>query len=339
MYNAIYNALIFFIVKGDSIMITALVIMIILIVILAFIYAIGVTVLPFIGIIWIIMALIRCNKCNKLVPSKMLCPNCNSTNVKIRSIQTGTSTNTRHSGVGAILGLGFGTVSAKGNTIFNYQREGVCQDCGFNYAYITQEDIDKAKSSAKNKLILSLIFTIIAIFIMRAAYSSVDLPTSIDNSSTSSVVESKSIWANKLTPIDDFDYYIDGDCIYLKEYNGSSKKVAIAPFYEINGKKYYVTEFADAVFVFKTVTSIIIPDGVTYMPANTFNCCAATHIYLPSTLDPDRIEWYFWNYFHGVKEINFGGTEEQWAALVKDTPRSDIDVSIINYNVKIDDLY
>ena len=147
--------------------------------------------------------------------------------------------------------------------------------------------------------------------------------------------ENESIWAENYTSIDDFDYYIDGDSLYLKDYNGKEKKVSIASSYEIEGVEYNVVALKEGTFALHSVDSVIIPEGVVSVENNTFNSCGIEYVYLPSTLE--EINSTFLRYFHDVEKIYYGGTEEQWNSLVT-CDREDIDVKQIIYEANIDDL-
>ena len=65
-------------------------------------------------------------------PSEMVCPDCGNTHIFINRMQTGTvNTST-----------GSGTAYGAGHIAFGAtQRMAKCQDCGFDYPYITEEDI------------------------------------------------------------------------------------------------------------------------------------------------------------------------------------------------------
>lgn len=67
----------------------------------------------------------------KMKPSKMICPNCNSSIVKIKTMKAGKSTSST-----------FYSRSAQHNTTIHYKRMAECKSCGFGWDYITQEDIE-----------------------------------------------------------------------------------------------------------------------------------------------------------------------------------------------------
>ena len=139
-------------------------------------------------------------------------------------------------------------------------------------------------------------------------------------------------WAAADTPIDQFDYYIDGDSLILTKYKGSDKAVRIAPAYEIEGKSYQVTGL-EAVFELKAVNSVIVPEGVTSIEKGAFNVSDVKYLYLPSTLT----DFDGWSTLHDGEKLCYGGTQEQWNSLYTGE-RKDIGFKQITYDVKIDEL-
>ena len=140
--------------------------------------------------------------------------------------------------------------------------------------------------------------------------------------------ESNSVWAADITPIENFDYYLDGNEIYLKDYEGRDKKVRIASTYTIDGNSYNVVSL-DGTFALERVTSVIIPEGVISISDNVLNSSGVEFVYIPSTLP--EITNNFLRYFHDAEKIYYGGSEEQWNSLVT-TERSEIDVKQIIFD-------
>lgn len=135
-----------------------------------FVVTVGITILPFAALILFIMSLIAYTKSNKLEPTKMKCPNCKSDDVKISNLQTGLQTQTNFSGNISSVGFnffGYRTNESLGgnsnsNTSFTFKREGICQKCGFNFDYLTADDVKNIKFHAKIRLIGMSIFLILA---------------------------------------------------------------------------------------------------------------------------------------------------------------------------------
>ena len=180
----------------------------------------------------------------------------------------------------------------------------------------------------------TIILIVLAVFVLIGIIGSLGNNSSSDNSNTAP----ESIWAQEDTPIDKFDYYLDGDYVYLKDYNGRDKKVKIGTSYEIEGKTYKVAPEIEGLFALSSVTSVILPEGITSMPSNTFNSSGIKYVYIPKSLQPGEDSYGFYGYFHDVEKVYYGGSEEEWAALTHNKARADIDVKEIVYNAKIEDL-
>lgn len=127
---------------------------------------------------------------------------------------------------------------------------------------------------------------------------------------TDTSYESDSTWSAAYTDLSDFDYYIDGDGIVLKDYTGGKRKVNIAPEYDVDGEILPVIAL-DGTFALKSIDSIIIPESVTSIASNTFNSCGVEYLYLPAALS----DFTGWSYFHDVQKIYYGGSEADWALL------------------------
>jgi len=142
--------------------------------------------------------------------------------------------------------------------------------------------------------------------------------------------EPESLWSAEYTELSCFDYYIDGNKIVLKDYNGSDKKIRIAPSYNVDGEIFQVVAL-DGTFALTSVDSVIVPESVTTIASNTFNSCGIKYLFLPGSL----IDFTGWNYFHDVQAIYYGGTEEDWHALYT-RERSDLDVVRIIYDATLE---
>lgn len=332
-------------------MITGCLSIFLVIIFIYLIIAVGIIILPFIALFFFITSHSLYSKSKNLQVSKMECPNCNSNEIKIQSIRTGDESNSNISGAG-LSGrfriLGIYTLGGRNNskTRYTFKREGVCQKCGFNFDYLTQEDVNNMQENAKNKYYLSIIFLIISIILCFTYMSQSTNNTSNNTTNTSSKVSNTSstsnsitsVWAQNNTPIEDFDYYLEGNNIYLKKYIGTDKNVRISSTYIINGNNYNITSFSEGVFALKSIDSVILPDGLTSMPANTFNSCGVKFIYIPATLQNQNNGYPFYRYFHNIEKIYYGSTEEQWKNLTNNADRSSIDVKEIVYNANVEDL-
>lgn len=141
-----------------------------------------------------------------------------------------------------------------------------------------------------------------------------------------------STWAVKATPLEDFDYYVDGKSLILTGYNGTHSEINIASTYELDGKTVTVTSL-EGTFTLDSVSSVIVPESVKSIADNTFNSCGIKYLYLPSTLK----EFDGWTYFHNGEKLYYGGTEKQWNTLFTGK-RKDLDFKQIVYEAKIEEL-
>lgn len=263
-------------------------------------------------VILFIGSIIRYARSRKLVASEMRCRNCGSTNVRLSTVTDGVDYNSTSDRI-----LGVRVYSGKSKV--RHKRIAICQSCGFSYDYIMPEEVAKEKKDARNGMIgFSLLFAVCLIAMVLSGGES-----GTKNSESMNTAESQSVWAEEATPLSDFDYYIDGNDIYLKEYQGSNKKVYIPSSYTVDGSEMSVVSL-DGTFALNRITSVIIGDGVQSMSDNVFNSCGVEFLYLPSTLTGFN----GWNYFHDVEKIYYGGTEEQWNQLCP-VERSSIEVKQI----------
>lgn len=139
------------------------------------------------------------------------------------------------------------------------------------------------------------------------------------------------VWLDGYTDLEDFDYYINGNELHIKRYNGDEEKIRVKSSYD--GKD--VVAFEDATFLALDVTSVIIPEGTKHIDNSTFNSCGVKYIFLPSTLE--NVENSFWSYLHDVEKIYYGGTNEQWNAMCQ-FGRKGIDAKELFCEVNPDDL-
>lgn len=180
-----------------------------------------------------------------------------------------------------------------------------------------------------SNVVKRILITILLIFF------SIGIFTSSSETENELQQENISVWLEDYTDISDFEYYIDGNEIFLTDFHSNQKKVRINSSYEIDGNTYNVVSL-DGVFTLDSVTSVIIPEGVRSVASNEFNSCGVKFLYLPSTLQ-DIGNDSFWGYLHDVEKIYYGGSEEQWNQLCT-VERSSIDATQIIYNTTPNDL-
>ena len=153
-------------------------------------FSIGLIVIPFVALFFLITAYIAYKKSENLSASKMQCPNCNSKNVKISSLKIGVQTTTSASGNGGFFGgIGFVSGNKNSNTLYSFKRQAICHDCGFNYDYLTEDDVCQMKDSLKNRLIISIVFFVVAlilsVFLLPAVFGKDDNSNTIGNNTVS----------------------------------------------------------------------------------------------------------------------------------------------------------
>lgn len=144
-----------------------------------------------------------------------------------------------------------------------------------------------------------------------------------------------SVWAEKETDLEEFEYYIDGDKIHINGYKGESKKIKVGDSYEVDGTNMKVESISDAPFIFGDLESIIVSEGIKKLEANVFNSCEAKYIFIPSTIK--NVDDRFWGYFFEVEKLYYGGTQEQWNGICK-VAREELDCKFIYCNVKVEEL-
>ena len=144
-----------------------------------------------------------------------------------------------------------------------------------------------------------------------------------------------SVWLDGYTDIEDFDYYVDGDSIFIKEYKGENQKVRLKSSYTIGKTECKIKSFWDNSFRYSDVISVIIPEGTEHIEYDAFYNCNIKYLYLPASIKDPGIA--FWREFENVEKIYYGGSTEDWAKICK-IERSELDVKQIFVNVKLKDI-
>lgn len=115
------------------------------------VYALGILIgIDIVTGIMLIASIGNYSKSKNMRPSEMKCPNCESSDVRISSVTSGQSTT-----------MG-GTKRTKiANTNIQRQRVAKCQSCGFDWNYITRDDIVQAQSDSRGRIIIfGIIFAV-----------------------------------------------------------------------------------------------------------------------------------------------------------------------------------
>lgn len=301
-----------------------LVIVVIFLLIFAIVaYVLGILIAADIILLFLfISSILALQKAKNLKASKMQCPNCNSEDVRISTVTTGTTSNTS-------------SFKRRGNisTQIHTKRIATCQRCGFEWDYFIQDDIDDMKKTAKNRIVLFGILLILCAIVSVSVFGGDDKTK--NTSSTEHLNTNNSVWLDGYTDLNDFDYYIDGDSIHIQKYNGDNSKVRLNESYEIEGSEKHIVSFTEATFLFSNVDSVVIPEGTQTLENNTFNSCGIKFLYLPASLQ--KPEDSFWGYFHDVEKIYYGGTEEQWNNICT-IDRAELDAKQIIFEASSKDL-
>lgn len=87
-------------------------------------------------------------------PSTMVCPNCQSNRIKITSRIDGLSSSSTQS-----------ILLRTSKRQITRSHIAACQDCGYDYEYITKSDVEEAKVQAKKSLKLGISCAIISIVV------------------------------------------------------------------------------------------------------------------------------------------------------------------------------
>lgn len=172
------------------------------------IYAIGIAALVVLVIlIGLIASIGNLNKAKKLKASKMECPNCGSRNIRIQKEFSGMSSNSTSTYVSS-------WHIRSGNHSINRQRVAVCQDCGFDYPYITQDEIDeqieKAKGIRNLFVILTALLVIVGLILFWNSDSSKDdtPPQGQDVAVVETVTQEETVKESGCILVSEFDYMV-----------------------------------------------------------------------------------------------------------------------------------
>lgn len=248
------------------------------------------------------------------------CRRCGGTHIKVELRSAGTTSTTNYYRTGAKNSILFPSNQRTHNSQRNYKSIAFCQDCGDYWEIVSSDELRMIEQGKRYLKRIGIVLLCLFVFLFISSFADSD------------TTDPSKIWASEYTPLSDFEYYIDGGKIYLKDYKGASKKVYIAPQYTVNNCIFHVVSL-DGTFALENVDSVIVPEGVKQISNNAFNSCGITHLYLPSTVN----HFEGWSYFHDMEKIYYGGSQNAWNDLCQ-YERSRLDVVEIVYNSDITDL-
>lgn len=200
---------------------------------------------------------------------------------------------------------------------------------------------DRGKGTAIAGLVLSLISVVSFLFLVVIGFSLSEEGESYTQDSNKAISDNNnnkdtsiSVWADEPTDLKYFTYKKNpnDNTITISSYDGYDSKVWISPTYNINDVEYTVTKFEGSVFFCNdNITSVILPEGLTYMENNTFNSCSnIKYLYLPSTLEPLESGYTLFDYIDDVlEEVYYGGTNEQWRYLTREVEDNVLDYLLV----------
>lgn len=273
-----------------------------------------------------------------------ICPNCGGENFHYQLRSAGTNSKTKYYRTGVRKSRVLPAGKMKHQSERKEQSVGICPDCG----YIEKKQEKSRKADLSYLLYIFVWPILLSVWFFKTDSVKVDKKWkaliiagfwivfiaigSFAAQDDGADVNSASVWNENYTAIEDFTYYIDNNSIILKSYKAYDKKVSIAQTYDIDGIEMPVVAL-DGTFSIKSVTSVIVPEGVTKISENTFSSSNVKYLYLPATLS----DFSGWSYFCDVEKIYYGGTEKQWAKLYTGD-RSQLDVVQIVCNSDISSL-
>ena len=143
----------------------------------------------------------------------------------------------------------------------------------------------------------------------------------------------------KPTDINCFEFYIEGDTIFLTKYIGESDFVWIDTEYIIDNKTYIVGDTLDSLKGLSNATTIIISEGFTVLDENEFSSCnKLQRIFLPKSLDSEKCGAFYLNLHKDVASISYGGSKDDWNILTNNADRLSINATDIIYDVDYEEV-
>lgn len=125
--------------------------------------------------------------------------------------------------------------------------------------------------------------------------------------------------------IDDFEYRIEGNTIYLIRYIGDGNCVELETSYIVDGVQYWsdISDFS----AYGGYTKLIIHEGFNEVDIPIFNSCDVREVYFPKSMT--EVYDYTLAYIHnedGEKsKIYYAGTQDEWNAIFRHYERTKVE--------------
>ena len=261
----------------------------------------------------------------KKEPSKMVCPNCGG-EVKITSRVEGVSgVSSSQFNRSYVAPNHHATINRAHNTRINRQRVAVCQTCGFDYPYVTKEEILQEQKNTKSWAVAVVILALVCMMgggLKRLPARQITTPQS-----TAATTETPTLVSNvepgaKGNSLDDFSFSITENGVSLESYMGKAKRLIIESSYEYGGAE-YKTDLSNFQIGTSSVESLILSEGITEVKTSIFNSSDVKNVFFPASMA--CVYDYTLSYIHlpdGERaKIFYAGTQEEWNSIFTEYQR------------------
>ena len=261
-------------------------------------------------LILFLASLFAYSKVSGIMPTAKKCSKCDSEDIIIQSIQTGTKTESKTYG---------NTISSITHPIT--KQVAICQKCGNSWDYISADEVFAQKKAARTRIALfGVLFAISLVFsfwIFGGNNNDGNEDEELKTEANATVIEE--------TTIDDFSYDLDSTRVVLDEYNGNAELLEIESEYYINGRS-YLTDLSDFQVGARSVNTLILDEGILNINTSIFNGSNVENIYFPKSIE--LVYDYTLSYLHPDEEekvkVYYAGTEEEWNQIFTEYQRTNV---------------
>lgn len=235
--------------------------------------------------------------------SVLRCPRCGGSDISFEREQgatlNGSSVKLPKRGKRRVYGVG-----ASGNF---YGTTAVCRGCGNSW------HVKSDKELKRNKILKGVLifFGVLLVMSMVRQWSSTG-DKGKAASTASQAARASNAWAAVATPLTDFQYTLADGVLRLNHYTGSANKLRIAGEYEVDGTVYPVD--LEDFYLNRNCESVILEEGITSIEVAAFNGVDVQRLYIPASMSVLYDATLAYVDF-SLKEIFYGGSEEQWNAI------------------------